>query len=101
MMFAMKLALKIGCTLRELPQRMDTSEFRLWLAFNQLSPIGDERQDITSAIVAHAAVLPHIKRGSNLAVKDFIPNWSEDQKRERVEESLVSRLAPFAVKPNG
>lgn len=97
----MKLCLRLGCTLRELQGRMSLSEFRQWIAFNRISPIGDERWDVMHAITAQAAISPHLKRGKSMTVNDLIPNWSQEQKRESVQASIVQRLMGLVKQTGG
>ena len=96
----MKLAMRIGCTLRELPTRMDLSEFRLWMQLDKLSPIGDERYDILNAINSHATVFPHLQSGSDVKIGTFIPNWHEQQRRERVDAAVETAFLARGIKKN-
>jgi hypothetical protein len=95
----MKLALRLGRTLGELKRSMSVSEFREWLAFNHLSPIGDERADVLHAIGAYASVKPHTRRGSSLKVGDFVPKWSEEQKRQNLDNGIAHLLMSKGIKP--
>ena len=55
----MILALRLGRTLGELMDAIDTHELSLWREFNRQSPLGDERADLLAAslaaVVAQAA----------------------------------------------
>ena len=57
--FLMILALRLGRTLGELMDAIDTHELSLWREFNRQSPLGDERADLLAAslaaVVAQAA----------------------------------------------
>lgn len=96
-MFAMKLALRMGCTVYELTQRMTVAEFFDWMAFDRLSPIGDERADLHAGIVAYAAVMPHVRRGSSLKVSTFVPKWV----KQSSEESIRSKLLGLVYRTGG
>lgn len=97
----MKLALRLGCTLAELTQRMSVSEFRSWMAFSQLSPIGDERHDVLHAISAYASVMPHVKRGGKSSVGDFIPKWSEETKKNQTAAKVSQFFMGMVAKTGG
>lgn len=70
----MKLALRLGRTLQELRNEMSAEELRLWIAFNEISPIGDERSDIQTAIMAAA---PLQAQGAKISAVDMLPTWVE------------------------
>ncbi len=40
---------------KEAQQKIDSREFSEWIAYDRISPIGDDRWDIVAAIVADAA----------------------------------------------
>ena len=51
-MFEFQLAAKLGCTVRELLQRIDSRELSEWMVFNEIDPFTEDRADDRSAIVA-------------------------------------------------
>lgn len=54
------LALALGgCTVAELQQRMGSAEFAAWLAFYQVEPFGDLRDDMRMALVATLTANAH------------------------------------------
>jgi hypothetical protein len=72
----MRLALRLGRTLRELLATIESSELTLWQAFDDLEPIGGDADDYRAALAA--AVTFNVNRGPNTPVKhplDLIP-WS-------------------------
>ncbi len=47
--FLMRLALRLGRTLSELRHSLSASEAMMWMEFDRVSPLGDERGDIRNA----------------------------------------------------
>ena len=76
MQFAHRLALAMGeVNVEEMLAKISYRQFLRWMAFNRLSPFGDERADLRSAIVACtvANARPR-KRGSrSFKPADFMP----------------------------
>lgn len=46
------MAAKLGCTRKELLQRIDSKELSEWQAYNLIDPFTEERADKRSAIIA-------------------------------------------------
>ncbi|NCG54918.1 phage tail assembly protein T [Serratia fonticola] len=87
----MKLALRLGKTLGELRQSMSVSELRLWMAFDQLSPIGDERNDYHAAQIT-AAVFNSQRTKDPLSIRDTLLRWNAE---EDAEEEDTAGLEAF------
>ncbi|MBE0153256.1 DUF4035 domain-containing protein [Serratia fonticola] len=75
----MQLALRLGKTLGELQQVMSVSELRLWAAFNQISPIGDERGDYQAAQIVAATFNA---QGGEVEISDAVLRWTEPTEEE-------------------
>ncbi len=60
-------------TVEELGERMSSRELSEWLAFDRISPIGDERDDLRSAIVASTVANCHRARREPFTPQDFMP----------------------------
>ncbi|HHR5857410.1 TPA: phage tail assembly protein T [Providencia alcalifaciens] len=71
----MTLALRLGKTLTELTHNMDASELRMWMAYDKVSPIGDRRGDIQTAMVATAVLNA---AGAKVSVSELIPVWDDE-----------------------
>lgn len=84
----MTLALRLGKTLDELLSSITSSELRLWLAYNKVSPIGDVRGDIQTASIVSAVIN---SQGGKLSLKDAQLQWGESEK----DESDFSPLEVF------
>ncbi|ERK09592.1 phage tail assembly protein T [Serratia fonticola] len=92
----MKLALRLGKTLGELRQSMSVSELRLWMAFDRLSPIGDERNDYHAAQVA-AATLNAQREKDPLSIGDMLIRWNASEETEEEDTAgLEAFLASLA-----
>ena len=80
--FLMILALRLGRTLGELMDAIDTHELSLWREFNRQSPLGDERADLLAAslaaVVAQAA-------GAKVRVTDMLVRWDADDAQPSAE----------------
>lgn len=90
----MKLALRLGKTLGELRQSMSISELRLWMAFDRVSPIGDERNDFHSAQIS-AAVINAQKTKDFVPISDMLLRWNEPEQVDDPEEEDTSGLEAF------
>jgi hypothetical protein len=82
-------------------REIDSQEFASWLAYDRISPFGEERADLRSAIVA--ATLANANRGKGtkpFTTADFMPRWDAVTEVQTPEE-MLSRLATHAVAHNG
>ncbi|MGL5384536.1 MAG: phage tail assembly protein T [Serratia sp. (in: enterobacteria)] len=79
----MQLALRLGKTLGELRQSIGISELRMWMAFDRISPIGDDRNDYHAAQIA-AAVFNVQRTKDPLSIGDMLIRWNaqEDEEEE-------------------
>ena len=84
-----RLALALGMTVEELGERMSSRELSEWLAFDRISPIGDERDDLRSAIVASTVANCHRSRNEPFTPQDFMPFV---QKTQRPPGDAIDRL---------
>jgi len=78
----MRLALRMGRTLRELLASIDSRELTLWAAFDRLEPFGGDAEDYRAALAA--SVTYNMNRGQGRPARhplDFIP-WSEHSKQQ-------------------
>lgn len=81
----MRLALRMGRTLRELLATIDSAELTQWLAFDELEPLGADADDYRAALPA--AVYINANRAQGAAAVhplDLLP-WSARQRREPVQ----------------
>ncbi|GAA5104539.1 hypothetical protein GCM10023211_02350 [Orbus sasakiae] len=83
----MKLALRLGMTLSQLEHSMTASEFYLWVGFDQINPIGDERNDIHAAQVASAV---YQSQGAKVSLQDILLNFG--QKSELNKDNSLEKL---------
>ena len=60
---------------REAQERIDADEFTYWMAYNRLDPIGNERGDYQTALVAHTVASTQSKK--KLKFDDFILKFGE------------------------
>ncbi|AUT44765.1 DUF4035 domain-containing protein [Achromobacter sp. Marseille-Q0513] len=93
----MILALRLGRTLGELMDAIDTHELSLWREFNRQSPLGDERADLLAAslaaVVAQAA-------GAKVRVTDMLVRWDADDAQPSAEAGADALKAFLLSKVN-
>lgn len=89
----MTLALRLGKTLSELQRNLSASELLCWLAYDRVSPVGDERGDIQAAQIAAAV---YQSQGGKVALRDVLLQWREpdaDSDRAPGLEAFLSNLS--------
>jgi len=91
----MKLALRLGMTLSKLEDSMTAREFYLWIGFDQLSPLGDERGDIQAAQVAAAV---YQSKGAKVTLQDVMLNWDKKVISNEAESNLEDLFTQLADK---
>lgn len=62
---------------------MPASELYLWVAYDRISPIGDERQDIHAAQISSAI---YQAQGAKVTIQDTIIKWKQEEK-DPIQES--------------
>lgn len=93
--FAFRLALALGCTVRELLQRIDSEELTLWHAYYNLEPWGEERADIRAAIVASTTANCFSTKRHKLT--DFLPKWEKPEPQSwEVSQAYFAALSKRA-----
>lgn len=70
---------------------MSSAELTEWIAFNQLSPIGDDRGDLQAAIIT--STLANVNRAEKTAPfkpRDFMPYVREEKTERPVSETFAA-----------
>ena len=80
----MSLALRLGRTVHELMSTITASELKMWMEYDRLSPIGDQRGDIQAALISSATAQA---QGHKVSIADFIPNWGGSSSGEAEDDS--------------
>ncbi|MCW7215078.1 DUF4035 domain-containing protein [Escherichia coli] len=62
----------------------------MWMEFDRVSPLGDERGDIRNAQIESG----FRGTGMNVALKDFMLCWGEDEDKPEVDPFAVLEDAP-------
>ncbi|ALX93351.1 phage tail protein [Serratia fonticola] len=92
----MQLALRLGKTLGELQQSISVSEMRMWMAFDRISPIGDDRNDYHAAQIT-AATFNAQRTKDPLSIGDMLIRWNEPANTEEEDtaglEAFLENLA--------
>ncbi len=70
-----RLALAMGRTVAELSREIGAKELNEWIAFYEVEPWGSIREDFRAGMIAEAAVLPHVKKGSNTSPDYFMNEY--------------------------
>lgn len=71
-----------GAHLIELRHSLSASEAMMWMEFDRVSPLGDERGDIRNAQIVKAVFGA---QGMNVALKDAMLCWGEDEDKPEVD----------------
>jgi hypothetical protein len=66
-----------GRTIAELKEVMSSDEFTDWMAYYQISPFGDYRQDIQAALVASTIANANAPKGKVYKITDFMVNFKD------------------------
>lgn len=78
----------MGCTVKELLARIDSTELTAWEAYEKVAgPIGQERDDFLFAMLC--SVIANANRGKRskpFEAKQFMPKWDPDAPPERRPE---------------
>jgi hypothetical protein len=70
-----RLASHLGCTVRELQERMDSREFSEWCAFNRIDPWTRNRMDLGFANVCSIIANANSAKGRRFKAEDFMPRF--------------------------
>lgn len=71
---------------------MDSREFAEWIAYDQIEPFGESRQDQRAGVIASAIVNQHRKKGSKAVEWDrFFPPY-EKRKPNTDWRDLLSKV---------
>jgi hypothetical protein len=77
---------------------MSSAELTEWIAFNQLSPVGDDRGDLQAAIVSQVVANVNRAKGRKpYTSKDFMPYIIEDKTERPVSETFAAAAATIAT----
>jgi len=82
-------------------EEVDMEEFHDWSLYNQIEPIGDDRQDFLFASLQ--AFHYNIKRGKHTAAKTasyFLTSWSAEEPRQQTGEQMHNALLGMALMHN-
>ena len=90
------MALRLGCTVAELNERLSPDELMHWMAFNKISPIGDDRNEYMLAQIAAVNVSLQSKRGRKIT--EFIPQWYTSPDQMKGKKMKDAFLAAFRHK---
>lgn len=70
----------MGCSVRELLKRFDSSELTEWQAYEEIQPFGIERQEVMLGLIL--AYIQTAWGGEQVSPLDVIPDWGGLRKRE-------------------
>lgn len=87
--FKLKLALRLGKTLAELEQSLTAREFYYWVAFDNLSPIGDERHDWHAAQI-EAGI--YRSQGVKSSLADCLIRFNQEQAQPQSAGDALFKL---------
>ena len=70
-------------SVKQCQREIDSNEFSEWMAYDEISPIGDERLDILAADVRYSIACSVC---SNMQWADFLRDWWEEPLAEPTRE---------------
>jgi|SRR6185369_8653773 hypothetical protein len=87
--FYFRLAALLGCTVRELTNRLDAAELVEWIAYDQLEPFGEGRLVLQQAMMMRQQA----GRDANVETTDLVPYFRPPPPPPAVELSESERRA--------
>lgn len=78
----------MGKTVSEI-ERLDANELNGWIAYNNIEPIGDVRQDLRFALMTAHLISPHLKKGYHPKVKDYMFDFWPKPKMSNADMKAV------------
>ena len=78
---------------RELYSRLTSSEITTWLAYYMLDPMGGEREDLRSGIIA--ATIANVNRGKGtqpFEPSDFMPKFGPEKETVQAPEDMMAQM---------
>jgi hypothetical protein len=99
--FYFKLALSLGCTVKELLTRIDSHELTEWVAYDSIDPFGETRADIRQGYLTSAFYNANSKKGAKqLTPKDFIiGDTSKRRPSKQTPQEMASALSTIFGAP--
>lgn len=80
---------------------MSEDDFREYLAFASVEPIGPARLDWWASQLLAAAINPHLKRQYQVDAKDLRPDWWQDRKPTGTLDGFTAWLTAMSQKGTG
>jgi len=70
-------------------------ELHWWMAYDRKQPIGRERQDYLNAMQCYMLAITNSKKGSNIKLEDFMPDWDGSKNKPRTSDEIEKGLTGF------
>ena len=80
-------------TVKELLFRMSSKELSEWQAFYAIEPFGEARQDLRFALMTANLMVPHMKKGYEPKLEDFILKL--EKKEPMTDDQMKNMLKGF------
>ena len=81
----------------ELQERMSSYEFSEWMAYRQINPFGEEREDLRMGIAVAVNANLHTAKGKHFTPKDFMPQWERHKSRYNPQEAATKLQNAFGL----
>jgi hypothetical protein len=91
----------MGCTVREIQDRMGSDEFTEWIAFHNLDPWSRSRDDLGHAITATVVANAHTSKGKGFKVADFMPDFSKRARRAQSQQATRMLMLAYCRASGG
>ncbi len=70
-------------------REIDSAEFSEWLAYDQIDPIGQQREDLRAGIIAATVANSSGNSKHQFKPEEFMPRFGEPPKRQTAEEQMA------------
>jgi hypothetical protein len=95
-----RLASRLGVLVGELENRISRSEFVEWQAYENIELERYEKLDYYLAQISMYSLMPHLKKGVSLNIKDFLIKFGKGSKKKLDPKSLRNLVCSwFGVNP--
>ncbi|MFC4333859.1 phage tail assembly protein T [Salininema proteolyticum] len=96
----MRLALELGCSVRELLTRLTSAEITEWMAFERINgPLGGKRHDYNAALITKTIVDANSgKKRRRRKLTDFLLQWGGKRRRPQTGSEMAAKAtAAFGI----
>lgn len=90
----------MGIPIRELQEKVSSSDFALYRAYNNIDPFENFRFDVNAAVISQTLALIHSKKGSRFELNEFMYKWDPPPKKKKKVQAIMGIFDMLAAKQN-